>query len=408
MRKTAFISYCHESAEHRQRVRELADSLVKDGIDCTFDQYEGDPEQGWIRWMEEGINRSDFVLLVCSENYSRGLAGGRESKDARGIRFESLLTSIHVYENGSQNHKVLPVVFSSNDLDFVPKSLRAFTSYVLDCEAGYEKLYRRMTDQHKVQKPPLGEVRSFSENENIYAHDDLEDRAGDAGGGVITDSSKMEIELSIDRDFDSYSAEEQQKLLQAIQRLLRTDRDLIIKKKRRGSVKLTLELSPAEAERLYWKIASGELDEFGVVGATMQGSTVATSTLEEPKPRLTTYSDNELEYFKELILKRRIGAVEDIERLLGQLHAAREEAENDTAYSFHLADTGSDAIEREKLYLMVSLHQKHIGHLDRALERIANKTYGICKNTGKTISKERLEAVPHTEISIEGKLKSRK
>ena len=124
--------------------------------------------------------------------------------------------------------------------------------------------------------------------------------------------------------------------------------------------------------------------------------------------RKTPFSDEELEHFKELLLDRRRSAVEDIESMKGQLEDAREQAENDTAYSFHMADAGTDAMEREKLYLMVARQQKYVGYLDRALERVENKTYGVCKVTGKAISKERLEAVPHTEISIEAKLKQKK
>lgn len=122
----------------------------------------------------------------------------------------------------------------------------------------------------------------------------------------------------------------------------------------------------------------------------------------------TPFSDAELAYFNDLILKRRLACVEDIERLRYQLKDATEQAENDTAYSFHMADAGTDAMEREKLYLMIARQQKYVGYLDRALERIKKKTYGVCKITGKAISKERLEAVPHTEISIEAKLKQKK
>ncbi|MEM6646977.1 MAG: TraR/DksA C4-type zinc finger protein [Bacteroidota bacterium] len=120
------------------------------------------------------------------------------------------------------------------------------------------------------------------------------------------------------------------------------------------------------------------------------------------------FSDEELAHFKALILKRRASGTEDIDSMKAQLADAREQAENDTAYSFHMADAGTDAMEREKLYMMIARQQKFIGYLDRALERIANKTYGICKVTGKPIAKERLEAVPHTEISIEAKLKQKK
>ncbi len=124
--------------------------------------------------------------------------------------------------------------------------------------------------------------------------------------------------------------------------------------------------------------------------------------------RNTPFSAKELKHFKQLILDKRDNAIEDIERMHLQLKDSREQAENDSAYSFHMADAGTDAMEREKLYLMMARKQKYVGYLDRALERIESKTYGICKVTGKPISKERLESVPHTEISIEAKLKQKK
>jgi RNA polymerase-binding protein DksA len=123
--------------------------------------------------------------------------------------------------------------------------------------------------------------------------------------------------------------------------------------------------------------------------------------------RTSPFSDEELDHFKELILKRRKAAMDDIERMRAQIDEASEQASDNTAYSFHMADAGTDAMEREKLYLMIARQQKYVGYLDRALERIENNTYGICKVTGKPISKERLEAVPHTEISIKAKLKQK-
>ncbi len=130
-------------------------------------------------------------------------------------------------------------------------------------------------------------------------------------------------------------------------------------------------------------------------------------TAEVNDERRTPFSDEELEYFKELLLSRRSDAVDDVESLRAQLKDSRDQAEDNTAYSFHMADAGTDAMEREKVYLMIARQQKYIGYLDRALERIKNKTYGVCRVTGKAISKERLEAVPHTEISIEAKLKQK-
>jgi RNA polymerase-binding protein DksA len=119
--------------------------------------------------------------------------------------------------------------------------------------------------------------------------------------------------------------------------------------------------------------------------------------------RDTPFSDEELEHFKELLLERRREAKEEIEQMREQIEQANEQSGDDTAYGVHMADAGTDAREREKLHLMIARQQKYVGYLDRALERIKNETYGICRVTGEPISKERLEAVPHTEISIEAK-----
>lgn len=115
------------------------------------------------------------------------------------------------------------------------------------------------------------------------------------------------------------------------------------------------------------------------------------------------FSQEELEHFKELLLQRRREAREEIKQMRRQIEQAKDQAGDDTAYGVHMADAGTDAREREKLHLMIARQQKYIGYLDRALERIENGTYGICRVTGEPISKERLEAVPHTEISIEAK-----
>ncbi len=123
--------------------------------------------------------------------------------------------------------------------------------------------------------------------------------------------------------------------------------------------------------------------------------------------RITPYTDEELEYFRQIILKKRKEAEQDLDMLQESLKESMENASDDSAYSFHMADAGTDAQEREKTYMLFNRTRKFIHYLDAALERIDNKTYGICKVTGKKISKGRLEAVPHTQISIEAKLKRR-
>ena len=123
--------------------------------------------------------------------------------------------------------------------------------------------------------------------------------------------------------------------------------------------------------------------------------------------RISPYNDEELEYFRQIIIKKREEAEQDLEMLHSSLRDSMENNTDDSAYSFHMADAGSDAQEREKTYMLYNRTRKFIKYLDEALVRIDNKTYGICKVTGKQISKGRLEAVPHTQISIEAKLKRR-
>lgn len=123
--------------------------------------------------------------------------------------------------------------------------------------------------------------------------------------------------------------------------------------------------------------------------------------------RVSPYSDEDLEYFKEIILKKRSEAETELESLQNSLRDSMENASDESAYSFHMADAGTDAQEREKTYMLYNRTRKFIKYLDGALKRIDNKTYGVCKVTGKKISKGRLEAVPHTQLSIEAKLKRR-
>jgi len=126
-----------------------------------------------------------------------------------------------------------------------------------------------------------------------------------------------------------------------------------------------------------------------------------------PGDRETPFSDDELDHFKELLLERRREAKDEIAQMRKQVEQAKEQSGDNTAYGVHMADAGTDAMEREKLHLMIARQQKYIGYLERALERIENETYGVCRVTGEPISKERLEAVPHTEISIEAKRKEK-
>lgn len=134
---------------------------------------------------------------------------------------------------------------------------------------------------------------------------------------------------------------------------------------------------------------------------------MASAKKDKNQDRVSPYSDEELEYFRDIILKKREEAEKELESLQSSLRDSMENANDESAYSFHMADAGTDAQEREKTYMLFNRTKKFVRYLDDALKRIDNKTYGVCKVTGKKISKGRLEAVPHTQLSIEAKLKRR-
>ena len=117
----------------------------------------------------------------------------------------------------------------------------------------------------------------------------------------------------------------------------------------------------------------------------------------------------DLEFFRALLLKKREETLKNVDYLKSVLNSTNQEASGDhSAYSFHMADQGTDAMEREKAFLFISRDEKYLKQIDSALERIQNGTYGICRVTGKEISKERLEAVPTTTIFYEAKVKAEK
>jgi RNA polymerase-binding transcription factor DksA len=116
----------------------------------------------------------------------------------------------------------------------------------------------------------------------------------------------------------------------------------------------------------------------------------------------TRYSDAELVEFKELILEKLDTAKKELKYLQEQINRTSEVGD-DSDQKFTGLEDGTATVEREYLNQMASRQITYIGHLDKALMRIEAKTYGICRDTGKLISKERLRAVPHATLSIEAK-----
>ena len=161
---TVFISYSHDSPEHENRVLELSDRLREDGIDANIDQYQTNPPEGWQLWMEKEIRDSEFVLLVCTETYLKRVMKEDDGK-GQGVMWESTIIYSYLYKAGVVNEKFIPLVFGYENAKYIPVPLKPTTYYDVSTQAGYEALYRRLTDQPYTPKPKLGALKKLPPRE---------------------------------------------------------------------------------------------------------------------------------------------------------------------------------------------------------------------------------------------------
>jgi len=124
----------------------------------------------------------------------------------------------------------------------------------------------------------------------------------------------------------------------------------------------------------------------------------------ENKKEKTRYSDEELQEFKAIIMKKLEEARAGLKILTEAYTTQNANDTNDTSPSFKILEEGSQVLSKEENSQLAARQQKFIRDLENALIRIENKSYGVCRATGKLISKERLRSVPHATLSIEAKL----
>ena len=117
----------------------------------------------------------------------------------------------------------------------------------------------------------------------------------------------------------------------------------------------------------------------------------------------TRYSDAELEEFRTIIMEKLDKAKRDYDLLREGISNSEGNDVSDTSPTFKVMEEGAPTLSKEEAGRLAQRQMKFIQNLQAALIRIENKTYGICRETGKLISKERLRAVPHATLSIEAK-----
>jgi formylglycine-generating enzyme required for sulfatase activity/nucleoside phosphorylase len=159
-----FISYSHnvQSPDYKDRILTLANRLLEDGIDCNIDQYEESPPEGWQRWMLNQVERANFVLIACSEEYDRRFRGNETYGKGKGATWEGGVIIQELYDAQGQNSKFIPITINPEDANFIPSPLRSATNYRLHNDDGYESLYRRLTSQPRNRKPQLGKLQTLA------------------------------------------------------------------------------------------------------------------------------------------------------------------------------------------------------------------------------------------------------
>ena len=160
-----FISYSWDSEEHIKAVLALSNRLRADGIDCVLDQYEVSPPEGWPRWMDRRIASASLVIVICTETYLNRVTGKEIPEKGLGVKWEGNLIYQHLYNQGADNRKFIPVLLRDVDQSFIPVPLQGASFFSLQSDEGYQRLYGRILGRPQAEKPPLGERKAMPKKE---------------------------------------------------------------------------------------------------------------------------------------------------------------------------------------------------------------------------------------------------
>lgn len=253
---TLFYSYAHADEEFKVLLDKHLASLKRESSVRSWHDRMIDAGEKWEVEIRSHLDASDVILLLISADFL-----------ASSYCFDIEMT--HAIERHNRGDAcVIPIIVRPCEwhntpfamLQALPKDGRAVTSWTdrddayTDIARGIRKAVLKLLRQR--QNPKVDDSECLNRAANRYA-DTL----------VATDNAH--IELTIDREFESYSEEDKQHLLDAIGNLLETDTELRVIRRRRGSVKLTIELSHENAERLLWAIRQGSLQAHGVIDANL-------------------------------------------------------------------------------------------------------------------------------------------
>ena len=193
-----FISYSHDSPDHKDRILRLSNQLRAEGVDCQIDQYHESPAEGWPRWCEKQATDSEFVLVVCTETYLRRFTGEETPGAGLGGTWEGHIITQELYNAQGRYKKFIPITFAAIDKANVPVTLQGATRY--DLPEDYEALYRRLTHQPLVTAPPLGELKAMPPRQNLPALPELPRKQDSFARYLIVAGNVYALDLRFEGD----------------------------------------------------------------------------------------------------------------------------------------------------------------------------------------------------------------
>lgn len=193
-----FISYCQQNEAFSNMVLNFSNKLRAEEIDTELDQYITSPHEGWPRWMDNRIAESDYVIMVCTEEYNNRVIGKTKAGTGRGVKWEGNIIYQHLYNSDSLNSKFIPVVFTKEDINYIPTPIQGATHYNIGNLSEYNALYWRLREINPKEKPDLGKLRSLpaKERKSLYVTSliDVEtwDKAIWRGAAFMLDPNNIE------------------------------------------------------------------------------------------------------------------------------------------------------------------------------------------------------------------------
>lgn len=156
-----FISYSHDSEEHRNNVFGLAASLNRDGCTCCLDVVK-DTNEDWPSWMTRELIESDFILCICTDTYHRRFRDQEMPDIGLGVGWEAGLIRRLLYSQKLRNGRIYPVLIASSNRQYIPLELHGYDFYTLDVNDGYKNLLCKIHGHKSVVLPLIGQKPEMS------------------------------------------------------------------------------------------------------------------------------------------------------------------------------------------------------------------------------------------------------